>query len=160
MRVKSSVRGKLSVVGAAVGALMLVATAASAGECPPGKSGVDVTKPGPMTPKSVTDKLLSKIDLGQEKVGLKGHDFRLRRLVIEPGGVVPWHSHGERPALIYVVSGTILEYSSDCSVPIVHKAGDVSVEDHAVSHWWKNTSDKPVVLISADIQRDKDGHNM
>jgi quercetin dioxygenase-like cupin family protein len=105
----------------------------------------------------VTD---SKIDLGQEAVGLEGHDFRLRRLVIEPGGTVPWHSHGERPALIYVVSGTILEYASNCTVPIVHKAGEVSAEDHGTSHWWKNTSDKPVVLISADIQRNKNDHNM
>jgi quercetin dioxygenase-like cupin family protein len=160
MSLKSSMGRKLSVAGAAVGAMSLLATAASAGECPPGKSGVDLRKPGATAPKGVTDNVLSTIDLGQEAVGLKGHDFRLRRLVIEPGGVVPWHSHAERPALIYVVSGTIHEYASTCSVPIVHKAGEVSAETHATAHWWQNTSNKPVVLISVDIQRNKNDHNM
>jgi quercetin dioxygenase-like cupin family protein len=41
---------------------------------------------------------------------------------------VPWHSHEDRPALIYVVSGTIFEYASNCAVPIEHKTGEVSVE--------------------------------
>ena len=47
--------------------------------------------------------------------------MQFRKLVIEPGGVVPWHSHGDRPAIIYVVSGEIIEYASNCAVPIVHK---------------------------------------
>jgi quercetin dioxygenase-like cupin family protein len=77
----------------------------------------------------------------------------MRRLEIEPGGIVPWHSHAERPAIIYVVSGTIEEYSSDCAVPIVHKAGDVSAEAKDISHWWKNTGTETVVLISADLPK-------
>ena len=51
-----------------------------------------------------------------------------------------------------MVSGTIEEYRANCSVPIVHKAGDVAVEfGKGFAHWWKNTSKKPVVLISADL---------
>ncbi|MBX7253237.1 MAG: cupin domain-containing protein [Candidatus Promineofilum sp.] len=60
-------------------------------------------------------------------------------------------SHGDRRALIYVVEGSVTEYASNCAVPIVHKAGEVSVETKQVSHWWKNTGDEPVVLISADL---------
>jgi quercetin dioxygenase-like cupin family protein len=74
---------------------------------------------------------------------------------------VPWHSHAERPAIIYIVSGTIVEYASTCAVPIVHRAGDVARETHATSHWWKNTSNRPAVLLSADILHDKaDPHMM
>ena len=69
-------------------------------------------------------------------------------------------SRPERPALIYVVSGTITEYSSHCQVPIVHKTGELSVEQGGLSHWWKNTSKKPVVLISADIAQDPEQHGM
>jgi quercetin dioxygenase-like cupin family protein len=155
-----ALRRKLTLVGAAVGATALTVSAASAGQCPPGKNGVDVTRPGATAPKGVTDTVLSKIDLGGEKIALGGHNFRLRKLVVEPGGVVPWHSHAERPALIYIVSGTILEYASNCAVPIVHKAGDVAPETHATSHWWRNTSKKPVVLISVDIQRDPNDKHM
>jgi hypothetical protein len=40
-------------------------------------------------------------------------------------------------------------------VPIEHKAGDVTTEFGAsLSHWWKNNTDKRVVLLSADILHD------
>ena len=29
-----------------------------------------------------------------------------------------------------------------------------------VSHWWKNLGDKTVVLLSADLLKDKNDHNM
>jgi quercetin dioxygenase-like cupin family protein len=83
----------------------------------------------------------------------------MRQLVIQPGGIVPWHSHADRPALIYVVSGEITEYASTCAIPLVHKAGEVSV-DAGRSHWWQNTGRKPVVLISADILHDPNDVNM
>ena len=97
----------------------------------------------------------------KEALALNDHKFRLRRLVIQPGGVVAWHSHEERPAIIYIVSGTIVEYASTCAVPIVHTTGDVARETHTTQHWWKNTTRKPVVLLSTDILHDKmDQHGM
>jgi quercetin dioxygenase-like cupin family protein len=84
----------------------------------------------------------------------------VRKLTIKPGGIVPWHSHGERPALIYVIEGEIVEYASNCSVPIVHKAGEVARETHVTSHWWKNLGDKTVTLLSFDIMHDEKDHNM
>ena len=108
---------------------------------------------GATAPKDVTDNVLAEIDLSKEMVAANDHLFRMRRLEIQPGGIVPWHSHADRPALIYVVAGEITEYASTCAVPIVHEAGDVSV-DAGRSHWWKNTGSKAVVLISADILHD------
>lgn len=77
--------------------------------------------------------------------------FRLRELDMKPGAVVPWHSHDNRPAMIYVVSGEVVEYASNCAVPIVHKAGDVAPEKKGTSHWWKNTGATTAVLISVDL---------
>ncbi len=145
---------------AAFAGAFAVAGAAYAGQCPAGKMIPDATKNAGHAAKGVTDKVLSSIDLGRESVALKGYQFRLRRLVIQPGGIVPWHSHGQRPAQIYIISGTILEYASNCAVPIVHKAGDVAAESHATSHWWKNTGKAPVVLISVDINKDPNDHSM
>jgi quercetin dioxygenase-like cupin family protein len=139
----SAIAGILAVVG-------LFASPAFAGECPAGKVGVDVTVPGPMAPSGVTDTVIASIDLG-EGYNIPGRALRMRRLVVQPGGIVPWHSHAERPANIYVVSGQINEYSSTCSVPILHRKGDVVAEQGAKSHWWRNDSHKPAVLISADI---------
>ncbi len=133
---------------------------AFAGECPADKMRPDATKPSAAAAKGVTDKVLSQIDLGNEKVALKGHNMRVRRLEIQPGGIVPWHSHAERPALIYIVSGAIYEHASNCAVPILHSAGQVARETHATSHWWQNTGNVPVVLLSFDIQRDPNDKNM
>jgi quercetin dioxygenase-like cupin family protein len=130
-----------------------LAAAAQAGQCPADKR-VEAGKGQPMSSapaKAVTDTVLSHIDLAHEQVALKDRQFRLRRLVVQPGGVVPWHSHGERPALIYIVSGEITEYASNCAVPITHKAGEAAMESHGLAHWWKNNGSQPVVLLSADI---------
>jgi quercetin dioxygenase-like cupin family protein len=104
--------------------------------------------------------VLSQIDLAGEKLALKGHLMRVRKLEIQPGGIVPWHSHEDRPALIYVVTGEIYEHASNCAVPILHKAGEVARETHATAHWWKNDGKAPVVLLSFDIQHDPNDHNM
>lgn len=149
----------LTVASAFAGTLSL-ASGAFAGQCPADKMGKDLTKPATHAAKDVTDKVLSSIDLSREAVKLDKHLFRLRQLVIQPGGIVPWHSHGERPALIYVVSGEVKEFANNCAVAIVHKAGDVSVEISGVAHWWKNEGSTPVVLLSADILHDHSDKNM
>src|SRR3954463_66406 len=140
-----------------------LAAPASAGECPADKVSPGVRTSGETMPKGVTDTVLASVDLSKEKVNLADHQLRTRKLVVQPGGVVPWHSHEDRPAIIYVVSGTINEYASNCSVPIEHKMGEVSVEKVGVQHWWKNTSKSPVVLLSADLFHDEkhaDDHMM
>lgn len=141
-----------------------VSTAALAAECPADKrvASGQGQKPGAMTPKAVTDTVVAAIDLAKEPAAIEDRKFRLRRLVIQPGGIVPWHSHDDRPALIYIIEGEVTEYSSTCAVPIVHRAGEAAApEVKGTSHWWKNTGGKRVVLISADLLHDTaDAHVM
>jgi quercetin dioxygenase-like cupin family protein len=145
----------LAAAGVFAGALAMTAGAALAGECPSDKVGVNVTKPGATEPKDVKDTVLASIDLGKEIDGFQSRALRTRMLEIQPGGVVPWHSHEDRPALIYVLEGTVTEYASNCAVPIVHKAGEVSVETKEVAHWWKNTGKTVVKLLSSDVFHDQ-----
>lgn len=151
---------------AVLGAMFLAAgiepSTAHAGACPADKTGVNV-RPMDSTPaKDVTDNVLASIDVSKEPAKIDGRLFRLRRLEIQPGGVVPWHSHGNRPAIIYVVQGDVVEYSSSCSVPIEHKAGDATPELSTTSHWWKNTGKTKAILLSADLLPvdAKDPHTM
>ncbi|MBM3650545.1 MAG: cupin domain-containing protein [Alphaproteobacteria bacterium] len=148
------------VVSTLVAAGLGLSAPAYAGECPADKVKTDAVKPVNHGPKGVTDKVLATIDLSKEKVAIAKHLMRVRRLEIQPGGVVPWHSHAERPALIYVVSGEIVEHASNCAVPIVHKAGEVARETHVTSHWWQNTGKAPVTLLSFDIAGDPNDHHM
>lgn len=148
--------------GLIAGAATALSTAAFAGQCPADKVGVNALAGAPTAPQGVSDTVLSHIDLSKEKVKLSDRLFRLRRLEVQPGGIVPMHEHGDRPALIYIISGTILEHSSNCTVPVVHKAGEAAMESVGLSHWWENTGTEPVSLISADIFHDKsdDGQMM
>ena len=135
----------------AVGAIAAAAgfsTSALASQCV--TPGTNALANAPTMPKGVTDTVIGSIGLGTE-IGVDGRQLRTRRLVVQPGGIVPIHSHKDRPALIYTVSGSITEHSSACSVPIVHKAGDVAPETHLTSHWWKNTGRETAVLLSADL---------
>jgi quercetin dioxygenase-like cupin family protein len=151
--------GRSLLLAGVIASAGLAATSAQAGECPADQKKTDVTKPVDMKPVGVTDTVIAMIDVDQQQ-GIKDRKFRMRKLVVEPGGVVPWHSHGERPAIIYIIEGEIDEYASNCAVPIVHKAGDVVAETKDVSHWWKNIGDKKVVLLSADLLKDPNDHNM
>jgi quercetin dioxygenase-like cupin family protein len=151
---------RVATAAVAAGAFSLAA-AANAGECPAAERRPDGTgqKPGATAPKGLTDKVIASTDLGRERVALDGRLFRARRLDIAPGGVVPGHSHDNRPAMIYIVKGTVTEYASTCAVPIVHKAGDISPERFGTSHWWRNTGNEAAVLISVDIFQVEDKPN-
>jgi quercetin dioxygenase-like cupin family protein len=159
---KFNSKGQLSrtvlLAGVALSA-SLMASAAFAGECPTDQVKPDATKPVDVGHDGVTDTVIAMIDVDKEQ-GIKDRKFRLRKLVIKPGGTVPWHSHGDRPAIIYIVEGQVEEYASTCAVPIVHAAGEVAVERKATAHWWKNLSSEPVELYSFDILHDETDHNM
>jgi quercetin dioxygenase-like cupin family protein len=120
----------------------------------------DTVKPVTYGPKGVSDKVLSTIDLSQEKVALEGHMMRERKLEVQPGSIVPWHSHAERPALIYIVPGEIIENASNCTVPIVRKAGEVARETHATAHWRQNNGKAPVTPLSFDVVNDPSDKHM
>ena len=141
---------KLLAAAVAVSAIIVGFTGtASAGECPADKVMAGATQPGATEPLKVSDTVIASIDL--KDYASPGRQLRMRRLEIQKGGVVPWHEHNTRPANIYVVSGTVTEYRSNCAVPIVHKPGDVIAEHGDIAHWWKNTGKTKAVLLSADI---------
>ena len=156
---------RVALAGVVAGTLSLAATMANAGECPNDKKVADGQgqKPSTAAAKDVTDVVRASTDLSKEPAAVNGRLLRLRQLDIKPGGIVPWHSHDNRPAMIYIVSGEVVEYASNCAAPIVHKAGDVASEKAGTSHWWRNTGNAPVVLISVDlfpVANMKDQHMM
>jgi quercetin dioxygenase-like cupin family protein len=149
-------------LGLALAGGIALAGSAFAGACPADQMRPDGSgeKMNATPAKDVSDSVLTSIDLAKEPAAIKDRLLRLRRLEIKPGGVVPWHSHGNRPAIIYIVQGEIVEYASTCAVPIVHRAGEAAVETHATAHWWKNTGRETVVLLSADLFPEKSDQHM
>ena len=133
---------------AIVAAITFSSPASAEGLCP--KPGSLTLANAPTMPKGVTDTIIGSVDLAPE-IGVNGRMLRTRRLVIQPGGIVPLHSHKDRPALIYTLSGSITEYSTACAVPIQHKAGDISREAEGLSHYWINHGKVPAVVLSSDV---------
>src|SRR3954462_9729971 len=128
----TTVRGSLALAAAIAGGLVLAAPA-YAGSCPANQLRPDGSgeKMNATPAKDVSDTVLASVDLAMEPATVKDRLLRLRRLEIKPGGVVPWHAHANRPAIIYIVQGEVIEYASTCAVPIVHRAGEAATETHA-----------------------------
>lgn len=143
-----NLKTKLATAAIAVAATGSFASPAIAGQC--ATPGANALANAPTMPKGVSDDVIGSIDLAGE-IGVDGRQLRTRRLVVQPGGIVPLHSHKDRPALIYTLSGSITEYSSTCAAPIEHKAGDISREADGLSHYWVNRGKVPAVLLSSDV---------
>ncbi|HEX6011029.1 MAG TPA: hypothetical protein VFY87_04325 [Geminicoccaceae bacterium] len=132
-------------------ALAFGASAAQAGECPPEHK---LAQPRELTaPPDVGTmrQVLTSVDMsGWRKVD--GLALRMRRLVVAKDGFVPLHYHNDRPSIVYVVSGEIVEHATFCGVPILHKAGEWTPEfGDFMGHRWENRSGAEVVLISTDV---------
>ncbi|MBX2853397.1 MAG: hypothetical protein KTR21_00320 [Rhodobacteraceae bacterium] len=87
---------------------------------------------GPRQGKGIANKTIGLIDLGPEIEGMEGRSFRMRHWTVEPGGIVPAHSHAGRPAMIYFLEGEIIQHRSDHDEPEVFSPGDV--RQRSVSH--------------------------
>ena len=94
---------------------------------------------------------LSRILLEHYGDTLQDATFRAREVVIEPGGTVGIHTHDDRPAMVYVLEGEVLEYRNDSKEPLVRKAGDAFAEGPEVAHWLENVSDVPARAYAVDI---------
>ena len=136
-------------------AALTMAGLANAGQCPADKVAANDLQGAATAPVGVVDTELASIELAKENVKLDQRRLRLRHMTIAPGGIVPLHSHEDRPALIMVNAGEIYEHSSKCAVPILHKAGEVAREFMGTKHWWKNTGSVAVDLTIGDIVNDK-----
>ena len=138
----------------AIGRAALAAAAGQAGECPADK------RRHPMATDSRCRAPARRDRHGAQRLSISPRrrsstHGRLPRAPhdIAPGGIVPWHSHEDRPALILIVSGEITEYASNCAVPIQHKAGDITPETNPHLALVEEHGSQPVVIYAFDLFR-------
>jgi quercetin dioxygenase-like cupin family protein len=81
---------------------------------------------------------------------MSGYQLQLRHVVFEPGGVSGMHSHQERPALKYILEGTLTVGTEDGDVR-EYQPGEVITEPRDVTHWGENRGTSKVVIVSVDI---------
>ncbi len=108
---------------------------------------------GPANSAGIKAYVRSEIALDGLTAGLGDRVFRLRYWDINPGGIVPIHSHRGRPATIYVVNSAVGEFRNGASQPILHRGGEISVESEGLVHHWRNDTEETVHLVATDIYR-------
>lgn len=136
--------------GAALVAAILPSVAL-AGSCPEESVLAEPRELEQISGKDVVVETWEEIELANWR-GTGSLRMRLRHFTIQPGGRVPIHSHGDRPSILYFVSGEATEHNAFCSEPIVHRAGESAAEFGAgIVHWWSNDGATPAELISVDI---------
>jgi len=101
----------------------------------------------PMDTKGVDPKVEGTIDLAP---ALPGNQLRLRTITFEPGGVAGFHSHKDRPAFAYVLTGTLTELRPGGYVKTLGPGGIIT-ESRDVEHWAENRGATKVVIIGVDV---------
>jgi quercetin dioxygenase-like cupin family protein len=104
----------------------------------------------PKENKGVVIERTGTLDLAGEIEGMQGRQLRLRVIKAEPGGVFGIHSHKDRPAVAFVMQGTLTEYREGGYVKEYGPGGTLT-EGKDVTHWAENKGTTPLVLLVADI---------
>ena len=113
-----------------------------------------VAQQAPTENKGMKAEALSGFALGKQGLDdFAQRQMRIRQITVEPGGVAGFHSHKDRPALTYVMKGSVTEHRKG-GPDRTYKAGEVITESTDVEHWAENTSAEPATLISVDLFRE------
>jgi quercetin dioxygenase-like cupin family protein len=107
---------------------------------PPNRTGVTWTQ-------------LGEIDLGAElgDAPIAGRALRGRLVTLPPGGVVPTHSHNDRPSVMYMVEGTATERRGD--TVIEHHPGEGFRIGKATPHLMENRTSARAAYVEVDVYR-------
>jgi len=106
----------------------------------------------PTQSKGVSGVELRSIDLTDEIDSTAKRPLRLRKITVEPGGVLGLHSHKDRPAVNYFLQGS-LTYHQEGRPDVVMSAGEGIAEGKATTHWAENRGTVPAVFIAVDIPK-------
>lgn len=111
---------------------------------------------GPSRARGVGFRAIEELALDGIVEGLDNRIMRTRVWTVNPGGVVPIHTHRNRPAFVYVLAGSILEFRNTLEHAERANAGDLSAEGLGVVHYWRNDGAVPAVLFAVDLFEDPD----
>jgi len=107
----------------------------------------------PTEAKGQTAKTLASVDLGPEIQGLYGRYLRARVLITEPGGHSAVHSHKDRPAIAYVLQGTLTLCTPDGRCRELQD-GQAGAEGKDTVHWGENRGMKPLIFLVVDVSQE------
>ena len=102
-------------------------------------------------PKGPTAKPLLNLDLAPEMDTVQGRTLRMQLTTYEPGSSNKPHSHKDRPEVVYILSGRVIEHRGD--VAKEYGPGDLFTADHTTTHWMENKGTVPAVMLVTGIAK-------
>ena len=105
--------------------------------------------PAQQTPKGPSSKPLTTIDLAPEIDSLAGRVMRLQMTTYEPGASNTEHSHKDRPEVVYILAGKIIDHRG--SVAKEYGPGESFTAGKDTTHWMENKGTVPAVLLVSTI---------
>ncbi len=123
--------------GTAITLALLAASAAAAQQA------------GQPATRGVSAKPLTALEFADDLPNLTGRVMRMRQVEIAPGGGVDTHSHRGRPAVLYIVAGSIVERRGGAQR--TYSAGDSYVSGGDTAHAIDNPGATPAIYIEVDI---------
>ncbi len=81
----------------------------------------------------------------------KGRTLRMREVTIAPGGLLPMHSHQDRPSVSYVLKGTLTEYLEGQPQGRQITTGESYATHGPRAHALQNRGDTPAVFLEVDL---------
>ncbi len=97
---------------------------------------------------------ISEITLPADGAPILDRKMHLRRLDVFPGGVIGLHDHSNRPAILFVLKGSMTIHDDKSDAPIVVDEGE-AVSEVGVKHYAVNNSARdPLTLLTFDLLDD------
>jgi quercetin dioxygenase-like cupin family protein len=101
--------------------------------------------------KGPVAKPLINLDLAPEIDNVQGRVMRMQLTTYGPGSASKSHSHKDRPEVVYILSGKVIEHRGD--VAKEYGPGDSFMADKNTTHWMENKSEVPVVMLVTGIAK-------
>jgi quercetin dioxygenase-like cupin family protein len=109
-------------------------------------------RPAPTQTVGQSEELLRSLDLTTELDTTKGRPLRMRKITVQPGGVLGLHNHVDRPAITFLLEGEMTYHQEGKPLQVI-KPGGGFAEGRATTHWAENTGKVPAVWIAVDIPK-------
>ena len=107
--------------------------------------------PAQQTPKGPSSKPLTTVDLASEIDSVAGRVLRMQMTTYEPGASNTPHSHKDRPEVVYILSGKIIDHRGN--VAKEYGPGESFTAGKDTTHWMENKGTVPAVLLVSTIAK-------
>lgn len=100
--------------------------------------------------KGVSGEVIASVNLAGLNID---RALRMRKVTIEPGGLLLIHSHADRPSVSYVLKGALIETFEDGSEPHELVTGQAYETHGTRRHALKNAGAESAVFLEVDLPK-------